>query len=249
MADEISIKVSQEAINNELRSLYQKNSSKLKKLVQDYEGASCPHLLFIPSSYLSCKNKLLVVGQQTNGWGCSGLISCCSDIVVPLMKEYEEFNLGENYVSSPFWQAGISLNRLVNPNSPERSFLWTNLVKIDQNGRRPVVKELEDTVTSFKLLQSEIEITKPNVVIFFTGPDYDALLQSSFPGIIFTQIKKYNTKAYAKLSLKGSLPELSFRTYHPKYLKLSGKWEILNELKDEILKEKKVKEKVEHQLV
>ncbi len=235
MVDEISIKASQEEINNELRSLYQKNSSKLKKLVQDYKGASCPHLLFIPSSYLRCKNKLLVVGQQTNGWDCSSLISCCSDIVVSLMKEYEEFNLGEKYVSSPFWQASIEFNQIINPDDKnKRAFLWSNLIKIDQDEHRPE-PQLEEAVTSLNLLQSEIRIAKPNVVVCFTGPYYDERLRSSFPKIEFVPVNpNIATRQLAKL-VHQRLPELSFRTYHPKYLKLSHKWCLLKSIGRQII--------------
>jgi hypothetical protein len=78
------------------------------------------------------------------------------------------------------------------------------------------------------LLQAEIEITKPSVVVFFTGPSYDHRLASTFPGLSFETSSRRLSRVFHPL-----LPRHSYRTYHPNYLRRSkSNWTVLDEIKD-----------------
>jgi hypothetical protein len=173
----------------------------------------------------------MVVGQQTfwwpqGGWYRQGL---GEDPVADIMALYDDFNLAATYSghNSPFWAANHTLYAALNPGAPARGFLWSNLVKIDQHQRRPD-PEIEESISRFMLLSSEIRICRPDVVVFFTGPEYESRLQWSFPG---ARIEGLNgsLRRLARVVHPG-LPRSSFRTYHPNYLRRSGQWEVLHEV-------------------
>jgi len=170
----------------------------------------------------------MIVGQQTFGWGDRGLCDK-SDALNILIQLYAGFNLGEHYTASPFWQASVSLNRFVNPNSNARAFLWSNLIKVDQSKNRPA-QDIEDRVCALGLLQREIAITSPNAVVFFTGPNYDSRIEKSFPEL------RWETKSHLLARMiHPKVPILFFRTYHPNYLRRSGHWNIILKIGQEII--------------
>ena len=215
-------------LNTELRALYGQALPRLQTLVASNEKLSNPHFISVPEGYAKAPTRILVVGQQTYGWGDHNLCNR-PDAVNALMSLYADFNLGQTYTASPFWQATVLLNRLVNPESPPRSFLWSNLVKLDQSGNRPI-EEIEDQICEIGLLQKEIEIIDPDVVVFFTGPKYDQRLKLSFPDLIWK-----NKSQFIICLEHPTLPALSFRTYHPNYLRRSGNWKILQKIAQAII--------------
>jgi hypothetical protein len=46
--------------------------------------------------------------------------------------------------------------------------LWSNLLKMDRRNARPSADAVDDLLR-LRLLEREIEITRPDVVVFFTG--------------------------------------------------------------------------------
>lgn len=214
-------------LNQSLEFLYMMHKSELSSLMRVSEGVSCPHFINVPDGYPACSIRLLIVGQQTNGWGDLKVFKD-PHMVKSLMQLYIDFNLGQHYIASPFWQASVELQRLLNAGYPERAFVWSNLVKIDQNGKRPN-REIEEKLCSLNLVQSELSIIGPDVVVFFTGPKYDERLKSTFSGISIIPI----SKMFAKLC-HPKLPNYAFRTYHPNYLRRSGNWKILNDIAKQV---------------
>lgn len=193
--------------------------AKLSYMLSSYDGLSRPLFLHVPEAYHQAPIKLMVVGQQTYGWGEQGM-----DRVDALIALYQDFDLGRRYTRSPFWQAAHKLCRDLNPGGPEYAFLWSNLVKVDQWRDRPSL-EVEASVSQCGLLQQEIAITTPDAVVFFTGPQYDARLKSSFPSVEYEAVSSKITR------LKHSgLPVSSFKTYHPNYLRRSRRWSVLDDI-------------------
>ena len=204
-------------INEELTRRYEQALAQLPRLPA---GVSEPHLIQVPPTYALASTRLMVVGQQTYGWGDPPYVGS----VQLLMAGYASFDLGNGYRRSPLWMAAHKLHRALNPEGPERAFLWSNLVKVDQKGERPT-PEVEEMAARLGLLQMEIELTKPDVVIFFTGPDYDDRLKATFPSVRFVDAGRLIHRLE-----HPHLPTRSFRTYHPKHLRLSRNWSVLTEL-------------------
>lgn len=209
-------------LNQSLREFYARALRPLEEILADRDGVSGPLLLSVPEGYTHTSVRLLIAGQQTKGW--PGL----SSGIDTLLATYQEFDLGRNYVASPFWQASHQLDAAVNPGGPPRSFLWSNLIKVDQHGGRPQ-EDIEERVATLGLFEAEIAITGPQVVVFFTGPNYDARLRKTFPGVEYRPLSPVVSQL-----VHPKLPPRSFRTYHPKYLWLSKKRDALDLVSDKI---------------
>ena len=194
-----------------------------ERICASEEDISGPLFLSIPEGYERTKVRLMIVGQQTHGWpdvsiGLDGLI-----------QTYRDFDLAREYHSTPFWQASHQVNEGVNPDGPERSFLWTNLVRSDQGKERPN-PEVENTLSELGLLEKEFELLAPDAAIFFTGPNYDDRIRQVFPGVEFHQ----ESSDVARLT-HPLLPARSFRTYHPGYLWRAKKRGVIDGLVEAIL--------------
>jgi len=205
-------------MNQRLYSLYHAAVAELDLALPVGAGISRPLLLYVPDAYHAAAIKLMIVGQETAGWCEPG------DTVDTLLAVYCGFDLGRKCRRSHFWQAAHKVYRGLNPQGPERAFLWSNLVKVDQCERRPE-PAVEEAVSRLGLLPAEIAITQPDAVIFFTGPRYDDRLRSTFPGLSLNPV----LPAVARVE-HTSLPAPSYRTYHPRYLRRSGLWHVLDEL-------------------
>ena len=77
-----------------------------------------------------------------------------------------------------------------------------------------------------RFIEQEIEILKPQAIIFLTGPSYDKFLPSK-PSNIEKYTNEFKPRQIGKLECCG-VPAL--RTYHPKYLRLSGNEKRYKEL-------------------
>ena len=87
---------------------------------------------------------------------------------------------------------------------------------------------------AFNVLPAEIEIAKPDVVIFFTGHDYDETIEALFGRITKATIPEYSEKVLARIQdSNGRLPTHSYRTYHPGYF-IYGKMGLLAGIIDTI---------------
>ncbi len=161
-----------------------------------------------------------MIGQQTNSWFKEDGIKQEIESVQALMSEYQKFNLGEKYKSTFFWRAAYLLQQTINPGSDQFGIMWSNLVRVDHMKKRAEVR-IEDLICIIPLLKREIEIVKPDVVVFFTGPDYEERLVCTFPGVRIKKISEYDLKHLAQLE-HSQLPSRTFRTYHPGYLSRQG---------------------------
>ena len=222
--------MSVDTLNEQLHDLYRSHWPRLAKELSMGEGLSCPLFMKISREYDMADCKLLIVGQQTHGWGNGSKdggygADLGNNPVAALMGSYEDFALGRNYTKSPFWVASHRLYKALNPQGEPEGFAWSNLVKVDQNQFRPAF-EYENIVSKCELLQAECKILKPDVVVFFTGPDYDTRLLKTFPGLQMSHVVKL---ALSVLEHEA-LPVRSYRTYHPNHLRLSDQWEILDQI-------------------
>ena len=187
-----------------------------------------PLLIDVPNAYHEARVKLMVVGQQTYGWECP------EAGIEGLLAKYRWFKMGKG-MRSPFWQAAYEIYNCLNPDGPPRGFLWSNLVKVDVNKQRPH-PEIEDLVCSTGLLQYELTITQPDVVVCFTGRWYDTRLKATFPSVEFQKVKDFDLHCLARLNHLNQDEEYrtAFRSYHPAYLRRSNQWNVIRELKTQL---------------
>lgn len=216
------------SVNAALKDLYLSKWAALDQIRQGDKDISWPLLLKVHRQYFQVSQRLLIVGQQTYGWGCGDDEDAGAEPVTWLMDGYTCFALGHGYTPSPFWQASHQLYGRLNPNGPPLGFLWSNLVKVDMKGERPV-PHVEDAVCQLGLVRAELEIVRPDIVVFFTGTGYDARLRSTFPEVRFVE----RGECLVRLE-HTALPHHTYRTPHPLSLRLSKKWDTLDNLTKEI---------------
>ena len=185
------------------------------RISKDFVG---PFLVSTPVGYSTLAMRWMYVGQEPFGWGTA---STPAD-VEQLMKDHETFNLAKDYsgAGSPFWTFGHSLDHEINPRGPARSFIWSNIARIgwaEKPGRVP--DEHLAFWSNNRLLATEVRLLTPQLVVFVTGPHYDDLLRAEFPGIDLPSLSL--AEPIAQIS-HPELPVLSFRSYHPAFLRRHG---------------------------
>jgi hypothetical protein len=200
-------------MREKLLSLYTNRHADFKKITATFPEVdlSGPFLMSPNKDYNIQKNPLLIVGQETNGW--------CYDIddLNQQMTHYENFNLGINYYSSPFWNVTRKLESALNNNA--YSSAWTNISKFDLDGTRSY-GEYEEAISGLdNILISEIKIVKPKFCVFFTGPSFDGRIKNIFDEVEFIDVPDWNNRQFCRLK-HPNLPEYTFRSYHPKSLRI-----------------------------
>lgn len=218
-----------------------------------------PLLLNVREEFDKAECRVLVVGQETFGWQWTRQLRESypdypddwplrediktwadfvkhPDAVNALCWAYEQFAFGSRQPQtyrSPFWSAFREIGAW-----PDTGLMWTNLVRSDyQNGSilaaPPDVQEFLRAQECDLLLQ-EIAILKPHVCIFFTGPNYDHLIDAKWPGCRMTPVSDRSERELARISHE-TLPVRSYRLYHPAYLRRSRKWAFIELLRAQVL--------------
>lgn len=212
-------------MNEQLRDLYRENWDVFAEAME--KGSSAPLLLSASEAYQQADYRFLFVGQQTQGWDRPEKNEAP---IEALMDTYEEFRFGENRSYTPFWRAVHEIRREVNPDSPDKSILWSNLGKVDLENDLPP-EEILGPLLRADILPREVEITSPDAVVFFTGPTsrYDNVLRRTFDGVELSEVETNLHKVSHPV-----LPEVSFRTYHPNYLQRAKQWDLVEAVSQRI---------------
>lgn len=200
-------------MKEELFRLYQNSQPIFRDIVGAFPGDELggPFLMSPDQNYSVQKNPLLIIGQETNGW------TYHVDEIQKQMDTYEEFNVGQDFNSTTFWNVIRKVEHVLG-NDPH-SCAWTNLSKFDLYGGKSYGKYEKAIAQLDKLIVDEVRILDPKVCLFFTGPDFDTRLKKALPGIKFEAVENWNAKQFCRL-VHPQLPENSFRSYHPKSLRL-----------------------------
>jgi hypothetical protein len=187
---------------------------------------SFPHLVEPKPAYFEQDVRLMIVGQETFGWGKEHANPSGDNdsLIGELLSCYAEFDLGAAYRATPFWDAANELFAALNPCARTRAYVWSNLVKLDASRHR-VGSDIEDALGPTALLPLEVAAFRPDVVIFFSGPRYEARLAQTFPGASLETRSPFVARV-----VHPALPHRTFRTYHPKYLRLRRRWSVIADL-------------------
>jgi hypothetical protein len=211
------------------------------------QKASAPLLLVPHQKWLRSKVKLLIVGQETLGWSFASETAVMSPSISTLQQfasapggmqsmfeAYKNFKFAQSYRhrNQAFWRAFRYLEQ--NIAAEPCAAMWTNLFKVDVGGsvmknctkkERSLLSEAQNG-----LLKIEITALKPNVVIFFTGPDYDEELYKAFPDLTLRGLWRGIASREMASAYSKSLPPCAIRTYHPSYLQRSRRWHFVRRL-------------------
>ncbi|SFV89560.1 hypothetical protein MNB_SUP05-SYMBIONT-5-696 [hydrothermal vent metagenome] len=226
-----------------------------------FKGACNPLLIKVTDEYIEADIKVVIYGQETAGWNKD----LCDDFSMEyLLNDYEAY-LGNDkayfddrdgcYAHSKkrikrknkrvFWnRRGFKFfteQLKVDSDGKSVAFLWNNLSKIGKASKSgkatKCIAELEDK--HFNVLKGEFEILKPNVVIFFTGPSRDSIIEEKLEAKIEQFFSSnYKRKQLAKVVFKDK-NILGVRTYHPGHrctakVRQERYQEIINKIIDKI---------------
>ncbi|MDR2119131.1 MAG: hypothetical protein LBP25_06325, partial [Tannerellaceae bacterium] len=134
--------------------------------------------------------KVMVFGQETCGW--EGYAGTPAEYLLDLYRRRFHGREWEEGDRRPFFRAFSLLAALLAAKFPDKhiQYLWNNIIKVgrsDEKGRPPVhIYELE--LEYFCVIPSEVEILRPDVILFFTGPDYDDAIRNNFGAVPQTAI-------------------------------------------------------------
>jgi hypothetical protein len=217
-------------MNKELFSLY--SGLDIYKLIDDYnskfsdeaENTAYPLFLKANETYINSDVKLLIFGKETNGWGGTYGSGVCVDDITNVYDEF--FNSGDCYAyGGQFWN-GIKyfMNLLQEKNKDKKiSYLWNNIVKIGYDKEGFPYNFYENIVKPYlnNIITKEIEILKPDFVLFFTGPNsdngpYDNVLNEVFNNPQRKPVDGFTERQLCEIVIPNV--KKSFRTYHPNYL-------------------------------
>lgn len=214
---------------------------------------SCAFGFGVSEHYVLSDKKIMIVGQEANGhtydyekWDLKHWREWAVDYLN--FQVYDEKPNGRSFTKnkSPFWQFfkilknqgyGVCWNNLdkVRRYVKEDGKEWKeNYLPYDKDNAERQILNRKIFGEGKSLLEKEIEIAKPDIIVFAVGPSnpYYHTLYSAFLGSSFTYDQILNKCPYptAKeecLNVQGvlNLPVSAFYTYHPNYLKQSKKFE------------------------
>ena len=193
------------------------NSEAADKMLRE---VSAPFLVKTNEQYEVAKPRVVVVGQETNGW--LGLYKEFLDrnTIIDALSTYESFDFGRMYNSTFFQYFDRIRNSIFGANATKDSrkvILWLNLFKFFHGSmiRSPHLEAVLNLQAD--VFQQELKLLKPDVVIFLTGPNYDCIIRRFYPNVLPKPLEVYSERQVAQL-VHRDLPSLTFRTYHPGYL-------------------------------
>lgn len=210
-------------MNEELQLIYEQEIKKLKcsQLKSfDFDG---PLLMNCwEDEYLNSKYKILFIGRESNGW-LGDLIFEVKDCV----KKYKDFELCENGNYTTFWQYIYEMKNILMPETiGQRNFLWSNVSKFSNlNGTAINRENFNFFCDNFNVLKSEIEILKPNVIIFFSGNSWDDKIQYQINDkITFEKVEEEISTDELSRLISDCFPYHTYRVEHPITLQTQKKW-------------------------
>jgi hypothetical protein len=203
----------QRSMKEKLKALYTDRQNVFISVATSFpdDDLAGPFLMAPSEKYTSQTKQLLIIGQETAGWNYH-----VHDIDKQ-MQHYDQFNLGIEYYASPFWNITRKLERALKID--EYSCAWTNINKFDLDGGRPYGKYVQAISTLDNILIDEIKILNPTMCMFFTGPSFDERVKCIYEGIQFKNIENWPNRQLCQL-VHPLLPENTFRSYHPKALRI-----------------------------
>ncbi len=195
-------------MKNELLDIYRKWEKELTALGFDSELYSHPYYISLPDDWENAHTRIMIVGEE--GHGKQRL----KNDIEYIQKAHRDWQSKLIDCGSPFW---IRFKKI----SDFGCCIWNNLDKVHrlrEDSCRLSCKERKLLhSTKIKILAKEIELLKPNVVVFFGW--YGDSIKEELPSIyeqLYPNGAKSNIAWSKKKYFVAELYGISFIfTYHP----------------------------------
>lgn len=216
---------------------------------------SYPFFTGVSEQYVDSDKRIMIIGQETNSWNIykadwtiEDSRQWTIDYLCYQLKYYTDTEHKEKFGrrnSSPFWSFFKTFsNEGIVP-------CWNNVDKAQRNiGGKTVslTEEIEIALnkklphTNKTLLQKEIEILKPNAIVFITGPSYIVTMEKALDlkENILSEYRPTQGNGCIDISNIVNLEIPTFWTYHPRYIASSkntlSRDKIVEKIKESIKK-------------
>ena len=226
-------------VNQKLLKLFESKWGVVEKVcnvVKDEELKIVLHLACVPPNYEKMKYKILIVGQENDGWEIE------DNARLSMFATLDFLNSKDDNDRRPFFSFPYKFCKSINnleyiKDSKKTYFTWVNLreFSFDEEPKTSLGKEAQSIIDNeFNILEEEIKIINPDIVLFLTGPDYDFDIEKQLKGVEFKTVENYNIREFARVEHEA-LPKNSFRIYHPNRIRFikEGYKKYLESLKKE----------------
>lgn len=216
-------------MNELLKNLYSSKWGKINEMLQSFNEddpedlenlATHPLLIKTDDEYAKADLKVMFFGQETNEW--NGVFEEYADLE-SVLAVYENFYLKKGYeqYGKPFWNF---IRNLKSTQSTKKiGYIWNNVLKIGKSeSGTPQQGLINYTIDYFNVIPQEIEILKPNVLLFLSGHTYDDHIRKTIGNFSIVPIEGFSTNELCILKFDNISVDLAIRTYHPGYLQRLG---------------------------
>ncbi|MDA7918250.1 hypothetical protein N9B20_01175 [Mariniblastus sp.] len=182
-------------MNRLLKELYDSYWNQLILAANKAEiNAAYPLLIKVCQKYVDADLKVMIVGQETDGW--CGQLSKADKSVEEVMEKYSKYLYEEvkDKNKRPFWniknfkffETEIT-KHFSNGKSVE--FVWNNISKIGRDKRGKPSRDIRDLeLNHFNVFRKEFKILNPGLVIFTTGKRDDYIKRHFGPEVSFISV-------------------------------------------------------------
>ncbi len=214
-------------INKNLKDLYSgkypaltTELNKANSNLNPKEKATNPLLIQVDEKYTKADIKIMFFGQETNTWLGELNDGAFLGEVEPLLDLYNDFFLEDSCFAygGQFWNGIKRFKELLSDKIPDKNigYVWNNVIKIGKCGMGFPSETNAITNKYFNVILQEIEILEPDVIIFFSGPNYDEYIEKAIGKFYKINMSLFVKRQLCKITSMEL--ELAFRTYHPNYL-------------------------------
>ena len=193
-------------------------------LEENHDKYAMPFMIKVPEMINDPQYyKIMIFGQETKGW----YDHCSLEKWIEIgMNEYENFYLNKNGFKSKknrissFWQKfrffEKELSKILIEQNKKPIFIWNNISKIGNSGGRTGVSDSNRAIEReyFDVIVKEVEIIKPDLCIFMTGPKRDHDIEFNFPDASFT--KANDVDSVREMAILNFMEIQGLRLYHPR---------------------------------
>jgi hypothetical protein len=241
-------------MNEALHKLYLDANSKVYKTITEKNKklecnqAAYPFFLKLPDIFINSKNKIMIYGQETYGWSdvnndASNVYCMGENNIDGILECYNRYFNNKDYKNnhSPFWNVFRLLNDYFNECGKEFGYLWNNITKLGLNGNGFPYNWYDDIIKPYfnDLIVKELEIIKPDFLVFFTGTTRDFIIDD-----IFNKPERKDVAGFSQDDIcEIKIPNIkkALRTHHPNTLYMNsnnGSYKkIIGTIHDEIYKD------------
>lgn len=193
------------------------------------------------TEFKSANIRIMFFGQETNSWG--NTIKGHWENSLKLYETFFDETMNHHKYNGSFWPSMRKFKRELTAKAPNTTikFVWNNIYKIgnqNRNQNRPTdeIRTIENKY--FDVINEEVNILKPNVLLFFTGPNYESQLKKKFGKFLEIPLSKDISKSMlGRIELSNNI--LAYRTYHPRHLRQKKIFdEYINLIIEDIVKHK-----------